>query len=103
MVGYPPSVDVFNKRNAIVGFVTLKALSRWMEQKRNRRKRRGAKIAAFVTLGIVSVGTVAAIAAVLHRRSGDEGERMHGFVIGEDADSEIIGEYVATPESLPAT
>jgi hypothetical protein len=97
-------VDIFNKRNAIVGFITLKAMSRWREEKRNRRKRRGARIAAFVTLGIVSVGIVAAIAAVLHRRSGDEVEnKMHGFAIGEDADSEIVGEYVATPESLPAT
>jgi hypothetical protein len=96
-------VDVFNKRNALVGYLVLKTGSRWLGPRRNRR-RRGAKIAAVVTLGIVSVGIVAAIAAVLHRRSGEEGgERMHGFAIGEDADSEIVGEYVATPESLPAT
>jgi hypothetical protein len=96
-------MTVFNKRNALVGFVTMKAASRWLERKRNRRKRRGAKIAAFVTLGIVSVGIVAAIAAVLHRRNGEEGEEMHGYAVGDGPDSEIVGEYVTAPESLPAT
>jgi hypothetical protein len=91
-------MDVFNKRNALVGFVTLKAL-----QRKRQRRRRGAKIAAFVTLGLVSVGIVAAIAAVLHRRNGGEGSELHGYAVGDGPDDEIIGEYVATPESLPAT
>jgi hypothetical protein len=94
-------VTVFNKRNALVGFVTLKAASRALERRKQRR-RRGAKIAAFVTLGIVSVGIVAAIAAVLHRRNG-EGAEMHGYAVGDDPDSEIVGEYVTAPEPLPAT
>ena len=90
-------MDVFNKRNALVGFITLKAL-----QRKRQRRRRGAKIAAFVTLGIVSVGIVAAIAAVLHRRNGEEGTaEMQGYAVGDD--SEIVGEYVTAPESLPAT
>jgi hypothetical protein len=91
-------VTVFNKRNALVGFITLKALSR-----RRQRRRRGAKIAAFVTLGLVSVGALAAIAAVLYRRSGEEGQSLQGYAVGDDADSEIVGEYVTAPESLPAT
>jgi ABC-type spermidine/putrescine transport system permease subunit II len=94
-------VTVFNKRNALVGFLTLKAAQRTLSRRRERR-RRSAKIAAFVTLGIVSVGIVAAIAAVLHRRSGEEGQQMQGYAVGDD-DSEIVGEYVTAPESLPAT
>ena len=94
-------MTVFNKRNALVGFLTVKAAQRTLSRRRERR-RRGAKIAAFATLGIVSIGIVAAIAAVLYRRSGEEGSEMHGYAVGDD-DSEIVGEYVATPESLQAT
>jgi hypothetical protein len=95
-------VTVFNKRNALVGFITLKAASRALERRKQQRRRRGAKIAAVITLGIVSVGIVAAIAAVLHRRNG-EGAEMHGYAVGDDPDSEIVGEYVTAPEPLPAT
>jgi hypothetical protein len=95
-------VTVFNKRNALVGFLTVKAAQRAMSRRRERR-RRGAKIAAFVTLGLVSVGIVAAIAAVLHRRSGEQGHSLQGYAVGDDADSEIVGEYVTAPEPLPAT
>jgi hypothetical protein len=94
-------VTVFNKRNALVGFLTVKAAQRTLSRRRERR-RRGAKIAAFATLGIVSIGIVAAIAAVLYRRSGEEGAEMQGYAVGDD-DSEIVGEYVTAPESLPAT
>jgi hypothetical protein len=95
-------VSVFTKKNALVGYLVLKSGSRWLGPRRNRQKRRGAKIAAFVTLGVVSVGIVAAIAAVLYRRAGEEGSEMQGYAIGDD-ESEIVGEYVTAPESLPAT
>ncbi len=94
-------MTVFNKRNALVGFITLKAAQRALERRKQRR-RRSAKIAAVVTLGVVSVGIVAAIAAVLHRRSGEEGHSLQGYAVGDD-DSEIVGEYVTAPEPLPAT
>jgi hypothetical protein len=91
-------VTVFNKRNALVGFLTLKALER-----RRRKRRSGMKLAALVALGIVSVGVLAGIAAVLHRRNG-QGHELQGYAVGDDAESEIVGEYVTpSPEPNPAT
>lgn len=96
-------MTIFNKRNALVGFITLQAASRALERRR-RRRRSVAKIAAFVALGLVSAGVLAAFAAVLYRRHGGEGQRLEGYAVGDDAESEIIGEYVsAGPEQIPAT
>jgi hypothetical protein len=90
-------VSVFNKRNALIGFVTLKATSKWLERRRKRR-RSGLKIAGFVALGLVSVGIVAAVAAALRRRGDGE--------IGTDVEVEddVVGEHVTLPaEPIPAT
>jgi len=63
-VRYPAEVTIFTKRNALVGFITLKAL----EGRRQRRRRHGLKLLTFVVLGIVSAGILAALAAVVVRR-----------------------------------
>ena len=59
-------MTIFNKRNALVGFITLKAL----ERSRTKRQRHTLKLAAFVALGIVSAGILAALLAVALRRNG---------------------------------
>jgi hypothetical protein len=59
-------VNVFNKRNALLGFVTWKAL----QQRRKRKQRHGLKVAAYVALGVVSAGILAAALAVALRRNG---------------------------------
>lgn len=59
-------MTIFNKRNALVGFVTLKAL----ERRRKKQQRSALKLAAFVVLGIVSAGILAALLAVALRRNG---------------------------------
>jgi hypothetical protein len=93
-------MKVFNKRNALVGFLTLK----WLQQRR-RKRRSGAKIAMLVGLGIVSAGLLAGIFAVLYRRHGsEEGQSIEGYAVGDDSEEEIVGEYVtAGPEPIPAT
>ncbi len=93
-------MTVFNKRNALVGFLTLKAL-----QQKRRRRRSGAKVALFIALGIVSAGVLAGVFAVLYRRHGsDEGQSIEGYAVGDDSEEEIVGEYVtAGPEPIPAT
>ena len=94
-------MSVFNKRNAVVGYLTLKAVSRKLPR---RRKRSGAKVALFVSLGIVSVGILAAVAFLLLRRQQGESEQTEGFAFGDQTESEVIGEYVtASPEPIPAT
>ncbi len=60
-------MDVFNKRNAVVGYLTIQALQR---RKWNRRFR-AVKIVGLVALGIVSVGILAAVVAVVVRRQRD--------------------------------
>jgi hypothetical protein len=86
-------VTVFNKRNALVGFLTLQALQRRRRAKQLRRK--GPKIALFSLLGIVSI--VGIVALVLRRRGEDD-------LMSEEFESEIVGEYVtASSEPIPAT
>jgi hypothetical protein len=85
-------VTVFNKRNALLGFLTLQALKRRSRAKQLRRK--GPKIALFSLLGIAAL--VGVVAVVLRRRGED------GF--DEEVESEIVGEYVtASSEPIPAT
>jgi hypothetical protein len=85
-------VTVFNKRNALVGFLTLQALKRRNRAKQLRRK--GPKVALFSLLGIAAI---VGVVAVVLRRKGDEELR-------EDLESEIVGEYVtASSEPIPAT
>ena len=91
-------MNVFTKRNALVGFLTLKALER------RRRKRKGLKLVLFLVLGLVSLGILAGLAAVVLRRQHREPRRLEGYAISPEAEDEIVGEYVtATPEPIPAT
>ncbi len=95
-------MSIFTKRNAAVGYITLKAASRALE--RRRRKRSGLKLALYLALGLVSLGILAGLAAVLLRRQQGEPQRLEGYAEVEADESEIVGEYVAaTPEPIPAT
>ncbi len=90
-------MNVFNKRNAIVGYLTIQRL------KRRRRRRKSGKIALFIALGLVSAGILAGVGAVMYRRHGTEGE-VEELELGGDSEEEIVGEYVmAGPEPIPAT
>ena len=75
-------MTIFNKRNALLGFITLKAL-----QQKRKRQRHTLKIAAFVALGVVSAGVLAAVLAVALRRNGN--------VEAEEAELEEFAEELA--------
>jgi hypothetical protein len=91
-------VTVFNKRNALIGYLTLQALQRRRGARRLRR--RAPKIALFSFLGLASLVAAVGIVAVLLKRRGDD-ERSE---LEDDTESEIVGEYVtATAEPIPAT
>jgi len=93
-------VSVFNKKNAAVGYVTLKVASRALE--RRRRKRSGLKLVLYVVAGLVSLGVLAALAAVLLRRQNGESQGYEEY--DDEDESEVVGEYVTgTPEPIPAT
>jgi len=89
-------VSIFNKRNALVGFLTLK----WLQVRRRRKKRHALKIAA---LGLVSLGIIAGLGAVLVKRQRSEDEQPEGYAFGIE-DDEIVGEVVtSSSEPYPAT
>jgi hypothetical protein len=90
-------VTVFNKRNALLGYLTLEVLKR---RRRSRIRQRAPKIALFSFLGLASlVAAVGIVAVLLKRRGDDELPELE-----DEIESEIIGEYVtASAESIPAT
>ncbi len=91
-------MKIYTRRNAAVGYITLKAMQRQIE-KRRRRRRSGMRVAAYVGLGLVSAGILAGVLAIaLKRRSDDAAD-----AVSLNGDGDIVGEYVTTPEPLPAT
>jgi hypothetical protein len=94
-------MSIYNRRNAAVGYLTLKAMQRAIDKKR-KRGRSGLRIATYVGLGLVSAGVLAGVLAIaLRHRSGDAAEAA--FESDADSDAEIVGEYVTAPEPAPAT
>lgn len=94
-------MSIFTKRNAAIGYLTLKALER------RRKRRSGAKLGLYIALGLVSFGILAGVAAVVVRRSGTsvaDAEDAAADAESDEADDEIVGEYVMTAtEPIPAT
>ncbi|HET6624719.1 MAG TPA: hypothetical protein VFG70_09315 [Gaiellaceae bacterium] len=95
-------MNVFNRRNALVGFLTLKALER---RRRRQRVGRGLKIALFVVLAIVSVGVLAGIAAAFLRQRGDVEELLEeADAAAEEAAEDVAAELdAASAEPIPTT
>ena len=94
-------MNVFNRRNALVGFITLKALER---RRRRQRAGRGLKVALFVVLAIVSVGVLAGIAAAFLRRRDDVAEFLEeAEAAAEEAAEDVAAELDASAEPIPTT
>jgi len=85
---------VFTKRNALIGFLTMKAASRALK----RRRRNGARIVLLVSLGLLSLGLLAGLAVVARRQRGEGRSELQ--VEGEAAEP-VAAEPVA-PEPVPA-
>jgi Tfp pilus assembly protein PilN len=64
-------VAIFTKRNALVGYLTLKSYSRARRRWGRKERRSTWKLATYLVLGLVSVGILAALAAILLRRQGE--------------------------------
>lgn len=90
-------MKIYTRRNAAIGYLTVKAVQRELNRRR-RPRRSGFRVAAYVGLGLVSAGILAAALAIaLRRRQPDAPE-----LVGTD-DAEIVGEVVTTPEPVTAT
>jgi hypothetical protein len=92
-------MTIFNRRNALVGFITLKALERKVRRKRRRNSR---KIAAFVGLGLISGGLLAALAvfALRRQREGNEAQRLEGYAVADEDVGDKPERF--SPEPAPA-
>ncbi len=92
-------MKVFTKRNALVGFVTLKAL----ERRRRRRRQSALKVGLIVAAGVLSAGIFAALAIVVLRRTREqEPQRLEGYAIAPDTDGDAARAADVTPEPSAA-
>jgi hypothetical protein len=101
-------MNVFTRRNALIGFgfITFRKASRALKRRRSRQRAgRGLKVGLFIVLGIVSVGILVGIAAAFLRRRGDVGELLEDAdAAAEEAVEEIAAELdAAAAEPIPAT
>ena len=101
-------MNVFNRRNALVGYFTLKAASRALDRRRRRQRAgRGLKVALFVVLAVVSVGILAGVAAAFMRKRAQEldlAEDDEAVVEEAEAEDEAAAEPdAAAAEPIPAT
>ena len=98
-------MNIFTKRNAVVGYVALRVFDRRL------RMRSGSRLSLYIALGLISFGILAGVAAVALRRRGaaaveamDEESAAVGETEIDEAEGQIVGEYVTTaPEPIPAT
>jgi hypothetical protein len=92
-------VSIFTKRNALVGYLTLKRLEwKW----RHRRSWGTLKVVALVALALVSAGILAGLVAVALRRQREigepeEGQRLEGFASADDEDLAELGAGLPEP------
>jgi hypothetical protein len=74
-------VKIFTNRNALVGFLALKAISRKRKGMiPGRKKRHGLKLPILLVLGIASAGVLAVLVALMLRRQR-EPEEIEGYVV----------------------
>jgi len=90
-------MKIYTRKNAAVGYLTLKAIQRSIDKKRKRRS--SLRIVAYIGLGLVSAGILAAVLAVAVRRRAHEAT---GIDVSLGDELEIVGEYVTAPEPAPA-
>jgi hypothetical protein len=85
-------VTIFNKRNALVGFLTLKAISRKRRRMLSGGRKRGSwKLPVLLGLGVISAGVLAVLLALMLRRQR-EPEHIEGYVVAGGPES-----FDATP------
>jgi hypothetical protein len=89
VLGYPADVNIFTKRNALVGYIVLQALQR----RKWQRRQHALKIAGLVALGIVSAGILAGLAAVIVRRQREGGLETEADQAAAWSSTELDAEF----------
>ncbi len=65
-------MKVFTKKNAIVGYATIKALEKRAAKRARKERKRRPRLPLYFALGLVSFGILAAVAAYASRRRSSE-------------------------------
>ena len=88
-------MSIYNRRNALVGFIALKVIKRRLSQ----RKRSARKTIVVGSIGLLSIGALVGVGAILVKRQRGEGKHLEGYAVTD----EIAGEHEATgSEPIPA-
>ena len=95
-------MKIFTKRNALIGYLTVNAAKRRGIIPRRQAKRSHWKLAALISLGLVSFGVLGVLGAVALRRQHGP-EHIEGYVIAGEDVSPIPSAYVETPETFAAS
>jgi hypothetical protein len=95
-------VKILTKRNALIGFLTVKAVKRRGFMPHRQPKRPPWKLAALISLGVISFGVLAVLGAVALRRQR-EPEHIEGYVVAAEDESPIQSSYAETPETFAAS
>jgi len=97
---YPAKVPVFTKKHAIIGYLTLQAISRNRHRiGLPRRKSRSWKLPLLLGLAVVSAGVLALLVALMLRRQR-EPEHLEGYAVSGNNEGPI--ESITEPEPSPA-
>jgi hypothetical protein len=96
-------MNVFNRRNALVGFIALKVARRALDRRLRRRRGGRSRVALLTVVGIVSFGVLAGLAAAFLRRRGQEEQRLEGYAVFDEAEEQPAEPEAATAEPIPAT
>ncbi|MDQ3671693.1 MAG: hypothetical protein M3364_04540 [Actinomycetota bacterium] len=91
-------MSVINKRNAILGYATLKVL-----QRRRKQRLSASKISLYLGLGLVAAGVLAGLVALLVRRHRSEPDQRDVDTVAEEKSESVEEQIAASPEPLPAT
>jgi hypothetical protein len=92
-------MKIHTRRNSAIGYLTIKALQREIDRRR-RPRRSGLRVAAYVGLGLISAGILAAALAVALKHRSVAAVESGAEV---ESEPEIVGEYVTAPDPVPAT
>jgi hypothetical protein len=96
-------MSFYNRRNALVGYLTLRVTSQYLKRRRRRQQfGTGLRIAGFVALALVSAGMLAAIAVAFKKRRQEDAERIEE--IAEEVGADVAAEAeAAMPEPIAVT
>jgi hypothetical protein len=92
-------VSIFNRRNALAGFIAIKLV----ERRLRRRKRNARKAVVIGSLGLLSLGALVGVGAILVKRQRGDGRHLEGYAVADDMGEVAVEHETTSSEPIPAT